>query len=114
LKGGLRAPQPRRPLSSSATIGEVFLSLTVGLPGGAFAATPRPSVAVAGASDAEIFGRLRADLPNALGQRKIRLRAQGDDKGVRLSAHIDVGPGDIDPVLDVVAACARGSVASPA
>lgn len=42
------------------------------------------------------------DLQNALWAKKIRVRAQGDDKGVRLSAHIYVAPADIDRVLDVV------------
>ena len=42
------------------------------------------------------------DLQNALWEKKIRVRAQGDDKGVRLSAHVYVAPSDIDRVLDVV------------
>lgn len=46
------------------------------------------------------------DLQNALWARKIRVRAQGDDKGVRLSAHVCVAPADIDVVLEVVAALA--------
>ncbi|MBP6705571.1 MAG: hypothetical protein KA385_18815, partial [Vicinamibacteria bacterium] len=46
------------------------------------------------------------DLQNALWARKIRVRAQGDDKGVRLSAHVCVAPADIDVVLQVVAALA--------
>ncbi len=42
------------------------------------------------------------DLQNALWEKKIRVRAQGDDKGVRLSAHVCVAPSDIDRVLEVV------------
>ena len=42
-------------------------------------------------------------LQNALWEQKIRVRAQGDDKGVRLSAHVYVAPADIDRVLNVVA-----------
>ena len=45
---------------------------------------------------------LARDLQNALWEKKIRVRAQGDDKGVRLSAHVCVAPSDIDRVLDVV------------
>ena len=41
-------------------------------------------------------------LQDALWARKIRVRAQGDDKGVRLSAHLYVSPADIDTVLEVV------------
>ena len=46
------------------------------------------------------------DLQNALWKERIRVRAQGDDKGVRLSAHIYVAPTDIDRVLSVVAGLA--------
>ena len=46
------------------------------------------------------------DLQNALWEKKIRVRAQGDDKGVRFSAHIYVAPADIDRVLEVVTALA--------
>lgn len=46
------------------------------------------------------------DLQNALWARKIRVRAQGDDKGVRLSAHVCVAPADIDMVLEAVTAIA--------
>jgi selenocysteine lyase/cysteine desulfurase len=46
------------------------------------------------------------DLQNALWERRIRVRAQGDDKGVRLSAHVYVAPADIDRVLEVVRALA--------
>ena len=51
------------------------------------------------------------DLQNALWEKKIRVRAQGDDKGVRLSAHIYVAPADIDRVLEVVSALAAKKAA---
>jgi len=53
-----------------------------------------------------VEGSTARDLQNALWEKKIRVRAQGDDKGVRLSAHIYVSPSDIDRVLEVVSALA--------
>ncbi len=53
-----------------------------------------------------VEGVLARDLQNALWEKKIRVRAQGDDKGVRLSAHVYVAPSDIDRVLEVVRALA--------
>lgn len=41
-------------------------------------------------------------LQKDLWARKVRVRAQGDERGVRLSAHLYVSPADIDTVLDVV------------
>ena len=41
-------------------------------------------------------------LQDALWVRKVRVRSQGDEKGVRLSAHVYVSPADVDTVLDVV------------
>jgi selenocysteine lyase/cysteine desulfurase len=41
-------------------------------------------------------------LQDALWARKVRVRSQGDDRGVRLSAHLYVSPAEIDRVLDVV------------
>ncbi len=41
-------------------------------------------------------------LQQDLWARKVRVRAQGDERGVRLSAHLYVSPADIDTVLDVV------------
>jgi selenocysteine lyase/cysteine desulfurase len=40
-------------------------------------------------------------LQDALWARKFRVRAQGDERGVRLSAHLYLSPADIDTVLDV-------------
>ena len=47
-------------------------------------------------------------LQDALWARRIRVRAQSDARGVRLSAHLYVSPADIDTVLDVTARAARG------
>ncbi|HEX6738542.1 MAG TPA: aminotransferase class V-fold PLP-dependent enzyme, partial [Vicinamibacteria bacterium] len=41
-------------------------------------------------------------LQDALWARRVRVRSQGDEKGVRLSAHIYMTPADIDTVLQVV------------
>lgn len=49
-----------------------------------------------------VAGTTARDLQNALWERKVRVRAQGDDRGVRLSAHLYVSPRDIDTVLEVV------------
>ncbi len=40
-------------------------------------------------------------LQDALWARRVRVRAQNDERGVRLSAHLYVSPADIDTVLDV-------------
>src|SRR5262245_18077089 len=40
-------------------------------------------------------------LQDALWTRKVRVRAQGDARGVRLSAHMYVSPADVDTILDV-------------
>jgi selenocysteine lyase/cysteine desulfurase len=42
-------------------------------------------------------------LQDALWAQRIRVRSQGDEKGVRLSAHLYVGPKDIDRVIETVA-----------
>jgi len=49
-----------------------------------------------------VAGKTGRELQDALWARKIRVRAQGGDRGVRLSAHLYINPGDIDHVLDVV------------
>jgi len=49
-----------------------------------------------------VAGKTGRELQDALWARKIRVRAQGGDRGVRLSAHLYVNPTDIDHVLDVV------------
>jgi len=40
-------------------------------------------------------------LQDAIWTKRVRVRAQNDERGVRLSAHMYVGPADIDVILDV-------------
>jgi selenocysteine lyase/cysteine desulfurase len=49
-----------------------------------------------------VAGKTGRELQDALWAQKIRVRAQGGDRGVRLSAHLYVGPADIDRVLEIV------------
>jgi len=49
-----------------------------------------------------VAGHTGRELQDALWARKIRVRAQGEPRGVRLSAHLYVSPSDIDHVLQVV------------
>jgi isopenicillin-N epimerase len=49
-----------------------------------------------------VAGHTGRQLQDALWAKKIRVRAQGEPRGVRLSAHLYVGPQDIDRVLEVV------------
>ena len=49
-------------------------------------------------------------LQDALWERGVRVRAQGDDRGVRLSAHLYVSRADVDTVLDVTSRLARRGV----
>jgi selenocysteine lyase/cysteine desulfurase len=46
-------------------------------------------------------------LQDALWARRVRVRAQNDARGVRLSAHLYVSPADIDTILDVTDRVAR-------
>ena len=46
-------------------------------------------------------------LQDALWARKVRVRAQNDARGVRLSAHMYLSPADVDTILDVTARAAR-------
>jgi len=55
----------------------------------------------AGITTFSFNGQPGRDLQNALWERKIRVRAQGGSRGVRLSAHLYVAPADIDRVLEV-------------
>lgn len=50
-----------------------------------------------------VIGRTGRELQDALWTKKIRVRAQGGDRGVRLSAHLYVSPADIDRVLEITA-----------
>jgi selenocysteine lyase/cysteine desulfurase len=58
-----------------------------------------------------VEGSTARELQNALWEKRVRVRAQGDDKGVRLSAHVCVAPPDIDRVLAVVKALAASKAA---
>ena len=49
-----------------------------------------------------VNGMKAKPLQDALWARRVRVRAQNDERGVRLSAHMYVSPADIDVVLDVV------------
>ena len=54
-----------------------------------------------------VQGHTGRELQDALGARKIRVRAQGGDRGVRLSAHLYVvSPEDLDRILEVPASLA--------
>ncbi|MBK5256927.1 MAG: aminotransferase class V-fold PLP-dependent enzyme [Vicinamibacteria bacterium] len=57
-----------------------------------------------------VEGATARELQNALWEKKIRVRAQGDDKGVRLSAHVYVAPSDIDRALESVKALAAAKL----
>ncbi len=48
-------------------------------------------------------------LQDALWARRVRVRAQNDERGVRLSAHLYVSPADVDGVLDVTREVAAGA-----
>lgn len=49
-----------------------------------------------------VNGKTGRQLQDALWAQKIRVRAQGEPRGVRLSSHLYVSPADIDRVLQVV------------
>ena len=48
-------------------------------------------------------------LQDALWAKRVRVRAQNDERGVRLSAHMYVSPADVDVVLDVTREVAAGA-----
>lgn len=69
-----------------------------------------PAVRVASPSDPRLASAITTfrvegvkarALQDALWGRRVRVRAQGEDRGVRLSAHLYVSPADIETVLDV-------------
>ncbi|MEQ1693769.1 MAG: aminotransferase class V-fold PLP-dependent enzyme [Gemmatimonas sp.] len=66
--------------------------------------SPTDARLAAGITTFSFNGQPGRDLQNALWERKIRVRAQGGSRGVRLSAHLYVNPADIDRVLEVTAA----------
>ena len=67
-------------------------------------ADPRFSAAI---TTFRVDGVKAKALQDALWERRVRVRAQGDERGVRLSAHLYVSPADIDAVLDVTSRLAR-------
>jgi isopenicillin-N epimerase len=67
-------------------------------------ADPRLAAAI---TTFRVEGVTARGLQDALWARKIRVRAQGDDKGVRLSAHLYMAPHDVDAVIDTVETLAR-------
>jgi selenocysteine lyase/cysteine desulfurase len=68
-------------------------------------ADPRLAAAI---TTFRIEGVTARALQDALWARRIRVRSQGDPKGVRLSAHLYVSPADIDTVLEVASSLAGG------
>ncbi len=62
----------------------------------------------AGATTFGLSNKSAAELQDALWAAKIRVRAQGSNKRVRLSAHLYVNPDDIARTLDIVRALAKG------
>jgi selenocysteine lyase/cysteine desulfurase len=62
----------------------------------------------AGATTFGLSNKSAAELQDALWTAKIRVRAQGKNKRVRLSAHLYVNPDDIARTLDVVQVLAKG------
>ncbi len=73
---------------------------------GAVLSSPKDPRLASAITTFRVEGVAARDLQNALWEKKVRVRAQGDDKGVRLSAHIYVSPADIDRILEVVSALA--------
>jgi isopenicillin-N epimerase len=72
--------------------------------------TSIPKVRIASPSDPRLTAAIttfRVDgmkakaLQDALWTKRVRVRAQNDERGVRLSAHMYVRPADVDVVLDV-------------
>jgi selenocysteine lyase/cysteine desulfurase len=62
-------------------------------------ADPRMTAAI---TTFAVAGHTGRELQDALWEKKIRVRAQGGERGIRLSAHLYVSPADIDRVLEVV------------
>jgi selenocysteine lyase/cysteine desulfurase len=62
-------------------------------------ADPRLAAAI---TTFRVEGMTGKALQDALWSRRVRVRSQGEDRGVRLSAHVYVSPADIDTVLGVV------------
>lgn len=71
------------------------------IPAARITSPPHPGLAAA-ITTFRVEGVKAKALQDALWVRKVRVRAQSDENGVRLSAHLYVSPADIDTVLDVV------------
>jgi isopenicillin-N epimerase len=67
-------------------------------------ADPRLTAAI---TTFRVDGTKAKALQDALWTKRVRVRAQNDERGVRLSAHMYVGPADVDAVLDVTREFAR-------
>jgi selenocysteine lyase/cysteine desulfurase len=67
-------------------------------------ASPADARLAAAITTFRVEGVTARALQEALWARRVRVRAQGDEKGVRLSAHLYVAPKDVDTVLETVAA----------
>jgi selenocysteine lyase/cysteine desulfurase len=81
---------------------------------GVILASPEDDRLASAITTFRVDGLKARELQNALWEQRIRVRAQGDDKGVRLSAHIYVNESDIDRVLKVTEDCAKKIKASSA
>jgi len=64
-------------------------------------ASPADSRLTAAITTFRVDGVKAKSLQDALWARKVRVRAQTDERGVRLSAHLYVSPADVDRVVDV-------------
>jgi len=67
-------------------------------------ADPRLAAAI---TTFRVNGMKAKALQDALWAKQVRVRAQNDERGVRLSAHMYVSPADVDRALDVVRDVAR-------
>jgi selenocysteine lyase/cysteine desulfurase len=70
------------------------------IPGARISSPADPRLAAA-ITTFRVEGAKAKALQDALWERRVRVRAQSEERGVRLSAHLYVGPADIDTVLDV-------------
>ena len=76
------------------------------IPAARVASPPDPRLAAA-ITTFRVEGVKAKALQDALWARRVRVRAQNDARGVRLSAHMYVSPSDIDTILEVTERTAR-------
>jgi selenocysteine lyase/cysteine desulfurase len=69
-----------------------------GIPGARVASPADPRLGAA-ITTFRVDGVKAKALQDALWARRVRVRAQNDDRGVRLSAHMYVSPSDVDTIL---------------